>query len=546
MNQAAAHARPADERPSRPRLSLERATCRFGATVAVDALDRTLAPGQLHALGGENGAGKSTALKLLAGVVAPTTGSVLVGDVLLAPEPRAAISHGIGLVHQHFMLVEAFTALENVMLGCEPTSRGLLDRAAARARALRVAQDAGLTLALDRRVSELSVGEKQRLEIARVLFRGARTLLLDEPTAVLAPVEAAELYATLRRLADGGAAVLVVTHRLGEVVRYADEVTVMRHGRKVHHEALGASLRGGLEAERLDERLTRAVMGEEPAVLRTPEAVPEGAERVLELAGLAIRRSTGGDGVAGMARAANTRAVRDLSLAVRAGEIVGVAGIEGNGQSELVQALAGLLPLDAGTIRLRRETLFTPEIKGDPAARVQSARSLGLVVVHDDRHRDELVLDATVADNLVLGDLATACDEPSTVARRIERFGVAPRDPRLRARDLSGGNQQKLVMARAFDRDARALVLAQPTRGVDIGTARVIRGAIAELAAGGAGVLVVSADLAELRSLAHRIVVLRGGELVAEFPPTATDEELGRAMLGADAHAPVATAVAQA
>lgn len=538
---------------SAPRIELHGVSHRFGEFTAVRALDLVLEPGRIHAVIGENGAGKSTVLKLIAGLLRPSAGAVSIdGDVLAAGSPRAAMERGIGLVHQHFMLLEPFTALENVMLGAEPIRRnilggmrfldwiGALDFDAARAKAQALAADSGLDLDLDARVANLSVGEKQRLEILRILYRGARAILLDEPTAVLSPLEAAELYRTLRRLALRGHTIAVVTHRLDEVSRFADEVTAMRRGECVlreqlppRHGRLDASAEASSQPEpepsALILRLTRAVMGGDvPASAPKPPVAP-GAAAVLELRDVSVR------GV-------GTRRLDNVSLRVHTGEIVGIAGIEGNGQRELATALAGLLDIERGTILLDATSPFAGH--NDAAARVRAARARGLITVLDDRHHDELLLDATVGDNLVVGDLGLA-DEALIQKRRFAIFAIEPRSPSRLASELSGGNQQKVVMARAFDRtrhsldpstnaahQPRALVLDQPTRGVDVGTARILHDAIIGIAAAGAGVLVISADLNELRTLCHRIVVLREGGLVAELPPTASDEDIGRAMLG--------------
>lgn len=538
---------------SAPRIELHGVSHRFGEFTAVRALDLVLEPGRIHAVIGENGAGKSTVLKLIAGLLRPSAGAVSIdGDVLAAGSPRAAMERGIGLVHQHFMLLEPFTALENVMLGAEPIRRnilggmrfldwiGALDFDAARAKAQALAADSGLDLDLDARVANLSVGEKQRLEILRILYRGARAILLDEPTAVLSPLEAAELYRTLRRLALRGHTIAVVTHRLDEVSRFADEVTAMRRGECVlreqlppRHGRLDASAEASSQPEpepsALILRLTRAVMGGDvPASAPKPPVAP-GAAAVLELRDVSVR------GV-------GTRRLDNVSLRVHTGEIVGIAGIEGNGQRELATALAGLLDIERGTILLDATSPFAGH--NDAAARVRAARARGLITVLDDRHHDELLLDATVGDNLVVGDLGLA-NEALIQKRRFAIFAIEPRSPSRLASELSGGNQQKVVMARAFDRtrhsldpstnaahQPRALVLDQPTRGVDVGTARILHDAIIGIAAAGAGVLLISADLNELRTLCHRIVVLREGGLVAELPPTASDEDIGRAMLG--------------
>jgi general nucleoside transport system ATP-binding protein len=522
-----------------PTLSLDAVSRRFGDFLAVDGATVEIGPGVIHAVIGENGAGKSTLLKMAAGVIAPSAGVVRVDGRPLEPATAAeAIRRGVGLVHQHFMLVGAFRAVENLILGGEPTaSLGRLDLAAAKARAGEIMESTGLAVPLDAITATLTVGERQRLEILRVLYRGARALLLDEPTAVLSPLEAEDLYATLRRLADGGASIAVVTHRLDEVSRFADQVTVMRRGRVVLSEgpvsmgpqaapnpgpASRAPAPGAPESgPRSTEDLTRAIMGGAPPPRFAPPALAAGAPVILEVKGLCLLDAGG-------------RALLDgIDLSVRAGEIVGVAGVEGNGQRELTRALAGLEPLATGRVAVDGVDLSTARVR---------ARRPRLGVVHEDRHAEGIVLDATVGDNLVLGDLGDggALDEAATIARRIEAFGVEPPDAGRLAGELSGGNQQKLVIARALDRlrkpGTRAVaVLAQPTRGVDVGAAAVIHRAVGEAAAAGIAVLVLSADLAELRLLSHRIVVIRRGKIVAELPRDAPETEIGRAMLGLSA-----------
>lgn len=514
-----------------PVIRLASVSKRFGDLVAVRDATVEIAPGGIHAIIGENGAGKSTLLKLAAGALAPDAGEVSIDGRALgrgrAGEPTAqaeAIRRGVGMVHQHFMLVGAFRAIENVILGSEPASGplGLLGLSAAEARARELMESAGLAVPLDRLTDALTVGERQRLEILRILYRGARALLLDEPTAVLSPLEADELYATLRRLADGGASVVVVTHRLDEVARFADRVTVMRRGRAVlsraHDRAAAAS-----QAQR--DELTRAIMGGELPPPFEPPALAGAAAPVLEIAGLSLAGAGGPPLLAG------------VDLTVRAGEIVGIAGVEGNGQRELVRALAGLEPRATGAVRVDGRALAADGVR---------ARRPLLGVVHEDRHADGLLLDASVGDNLVLGDLGdarapgAAFDEEATIARRIERFRVEPPDRSLPAGALSGGNQQKIVIARALDRVAEAggraaVVLAQPTRGVDVGAAAAIHRAIGDAASAGVAVIVISADLGELRSLSHRIVVMRRGAIVASLSPDASEVEIGRAMLGTEA-----------
>jgi simple sugar transport system ATP-binding protein len=474
----------------------------FGRVRAVRGATVSFETGKVHAVVGENGAGKSTMLKMAAGILRPDDGQVWIGGDRLAPHTaREALARGVAMVQQHFALIGVFTALENVVLGCEPvTARGALDLAAARARLARVARELGTELPLDARVETLGVGDRQRVEIARALYRDARVLILDEPTAVLTPQEAAALYATLRRLAESEPrrAVVVVTHKLDEVTAHADAVTVMRRGELVW-------TRMRTPGDRDARAIAEAIMGGagEPGA-SAPHADPVGAPA--QEAALVVRDARMG------------RALDGVSLAVRPGEICGIAGVEGNGQRELVQAIAGLEPLDAGSIHAGG----------------------GVAVVHEDRQHEGLVLGASVRDNLMLGELARfsragfidggAVDREAQA--RLSGAGIVPPDLDASAAALSGGNQQKIVVARAVARRARALVLAHPTRGVDMGAARAIHDEILACAAAGAAVLVVSADLDELRALSSRILVMARGRVVAELPSSATDAEIGAAMLG--------------
>jgi simple sugar transport system ATP-binding protein len=468
----------------------------FGSVHAVKRAKVAFDPGLIHAVVGENGAGKSTLLKIGAGLVVPDIGEVRAFGERLAPHtPAEALRRGVGMVQQHFALVEAFTALENVVLGAEPSRWGRLDLASARSRVARIGRELGRELPLDAPVATLGVGDRQRIEIARALYREARVLILDEPTAVLTPGEAEALYRTLRALAEAGRAVVVVTHKLDEVRDHADVVTVVRRGTLIETREVQRS------AEDV-ARLAEAIMGHEDT-----GAAPRVA-RALGPPVIVLR-----DVVLG-------RALRGVSLQVRAGEVVGVAGVEGNGQTELVRALAGLEWIDSGVL-------------APPADSV--------AVVHEDRHQQGLVLDAPIRDNVLLGDFARftvrGLLDPRAMDReartRIDR-AKGPRDLDGPARALSGGNQQKLVVARAIARlgsGARALVVAHPTRGVDIAASRAIHAEILAAAAAGAAVLVVSADLHELRALSDRLIVLARGRVSAELPIAATDAEIGRAML---------------
>jgi general nucleoside transport system ATP-binding protein len=473
---------------------------RYEAVVAVREASLVASPGEIHAVVGENGAGKSTLLKIACGLVRPDAGQVLIDGRELVPHtPREALARRVAMVQQHFALVNVMTALENIVLGAEPVgSFGRVDRALALRRVESVARELGVVLPLDARVETLGVGDRQRIEIARALYRYAQVLVLDEPTSVLAPQEADALYAALRRLAEGGRTIVVVTHKLDEVRAHADVVTAMRRGEVVRREARGGG--SGLDIDALAD----AIMGADKPAPVTRHAHELG-EVVLRVKNLVLGSSL------------------DISdLEVRAGEVVGIAGVEGNGQRELVRILAGLVPEARGTVDL---------VGGPPA------------VVHEDRHVDGLVLDASVRDNLLLGELGgferhaiLDWGAMDGVAReRMARGGVRPPDLDAPARALSGGNQQKIVTVRAVSRGRRLLVLAHPTRGVDLGAARGIHGQILEAASEGAGVLVVSSDLAELRTLCDRILVLRRGKWVGSFPPDATDLTIGAAMLGGDA-----------
>ena len=478
-------------------------TKRFGGIVALKEASATFRTHEIHAVCGENGAGKSTLLKVVAGMVAPDAGEVRVGASTLVPHaPREAIARGVAMVLQHFALVPVFTALENLVLGSEPTlTGGVLDVSTARARAKKIGEELGVDLPLDARVESLGVGERQRLEIARALFRDAKLVILDEPTAVLTKTEAAALYATLRRLAKAGKGIVVVTHKMDEVRTHADVVTVMRRGEVLFSRPID---RDGDVAAQVDE-VTKAIMGSHDAkeVAATAASEAKASDDVV----LAVRDVRVG------------RALDGVSLDLHGGEIVGIAGVEGNGQKELVALLAGDVVADSGVV------------EGGPVA-----------VVREDRQTEGLVLDASLRDNVLLGELDRFARGPlgildrdamDTEARkRLERSG-APVDLDRDADTLSGGNQQKVVVARALSRThAKAIVAAQPTRGVDLAASRDIQARLRESAEKGAGVIVISADLDELRALSHRILVLARGKVVADVPPTTSDEELGKRMLG--------------
>jgi ABC-type uncharacterized transport system ATPase subunit len=480
-------------------LRLEHVDKRFGAVHAVRDVSIGFEAGRIHAVVGENGAGKSTLLRMAAGLLAPDTGVVRIdGEALGRASARQASRRGVAMVQQHFALVGALTALENFILGDEPCSAfGRIDRQAARGRAERAAREVGADIPWDARVDRLAVGDRQRLEIVRAIGRDARVLILDEPTSVLAPAEASALYVLLRRLTSSGRAVVVVTHRLDEVCVHADDVSVMRHRSVVTTRAL----------VRRDEAEARAM---------ADEAMGPDASKV----GLRRSRRTATETRIDLRDVTLGRELAGVTLAVRAGEIVGIAGVDGNGQDALTRVATGLERPDSGVVRT------------------------GVVaVVHADRDRDGLVGEASVADNLVLGELAHFARLGFVASRAIaveaERRAIgAAIDPSaldVPVRTLSGGNRQKVVVARALARAERvdAYVFAQPTQGIDAAAARRVHAAIERVADEGKAVLVVSSDLAELRRLCDRIAVLVRGRIVVELPPDAPEADFGDAMLGA-------------
>ena len=462
---------------------------RFGAVQAVDGVDLELFPGEIHALVGENGAGKSTLAAIAYGAVRPDEGSVEASGV-------------VGLVHQHFKLIERLRVWENVLLNREPKRGWTIDVPAARARVRALAATYGLTVDPDAVVETLPVGIKQRVELLRELDREPAVLLLDEPTAALALSEIASFFATVRGLAARGTAVLVVTHKLAEVIAYSQRVTVMRAGRVVARHLTSETSGAAIARE--------MVGGEVPALAARATTTPVPL--------LALRHVSATSG---------TSALTDATFDVRAGEIVGIAGIEGNGQSALADALAGVVPF-TGELRFGDETLDGAD---SPASRI----ARGIRVIPQDRRHEALVLAWNVRDNVVLGRqrvlARTAYGQAALEV--IERFDVRPPNPEAIVGMLSGGNQQKIVVGRALTSAPRLVVAYQPTRGIDIGAAALVQSRLIEARNAGAGVLLISFELDEIFACADRVLVIASGTFVGAFDRSTIDRgRIGALMAG--------------
>jgi general nucleoside transport system ATP-binding protein len=495
----------------------------FGPVVANRAADLDVAAGEIHALVGENGAGKSTLMRILSGMYAADSGTMEVnGRDVSGWHTSDAIAAGVGMVHQHFMLVPTLTVAENVVLGSELTRGPQLDRAAAEQAVRDLSARTGLAVPPDRLVADLSVGEAQRVEILKTLYRGAKILILDEPTAVLSPPEVRELWQVLRALRDAGGTVVLITHKLDEVIDVSDSITVMRQGTTVAR----MPTRGATP-----QAIARAMVGRDVALAldveyggaSTPAGRTPGASSVL----LDVRDLT-------VSGARHTTMVNGVSFTIAPGEILGIAGVEGNGQTELVEALAGLRAA-TGSITLGGRDLVTDSVRERGDA--------GLSHIPEDRHDRGLILDYSVAENLILGQQHRFTSGLRLDTRRIAdharaligAYDIRPTDPELPARALSGGNQQKIVVAREMSRDFKVLLAAQPTRGVDVGAIEFIHSRLREARDHGKAVLLVSADLAEVLALADRVAVMYGGRFVAVLPRAdATPDAIGPLMTGAE------------
>jgi general nucleoside transport system ATP-binding protein len=497
-----------------PVLELRGITKRFPGVLANDHVDFDLKRGEVHALLGENGAGKSTLMSILYGLYTADSGEILLnGKPVSIHSPKDAIELGIGMVHQHFMLIPVMTVTENIVLAQEPTHVGvLLDYDAAAARVRELSTSFGLAVDPNARIEKITVGQQQRVEILKALYRGAEVLILDEPTAVLTPQEARELFEIIESLKGQGKAIVFITHKLNEVLEVADRITVLRRGKRVETIPREGATEAGL---------ARSMVGRE-VLLRVDKKPAQPGEPLLHVEDLVVRDDRG------------LEAVRGVSFEVRTNEIVGIAGVDGNGQTELIDALAGLRHPASGRVLVGSKDLSR--------ATARQALDAGIGHIPEDRQRRGLVLEFNLAENLVLHDVEK---EPFSRfgwlnprrwlgwARRIlGEFDVRGGGPTTRAGSLSGGNQQKVVVAREVSRDPKLLIAAQPTRGLDVGAIEFVHRRLIEQRDAGKAVLLVSLELEEVLSLADRILVIYEGRIVAEFPPDVSEEEVGIAMTG--------------
>lgn len=497
-----------------PRLQMRGITKRYPGVIANNEIDLDVKAGEIHALLGENGAGKTTLMNILFGLARPDEGEILLdGQPVQITDPADAISRGIGMVHQHFMLIPVLTVAENILLGAETMANSIfLDRGEARRRIIELGKRFGFEIDPDAKVETLSVGWQQRVEILKALYRDARILVLDEPTAVLTPQETVEVFAVLRRLAAEGHSIIFISHKLYEVLEIADRITVIRHGEVV----------GTRQPGKTNEDDLAALMVGREVQLAVDRGTSHPAEPVLRVENLTVLSDRGQE------------VVRDVSFNVRAGEILGIAGVAGNGQDELVEAITGLRHSHAGTISLAGENIT--------GWSVRERREHGLGYVPGDRHKYGLILGFPISDNLILTQyynrpFARGIQrEDAAIEKwaqdRIEQFDIRTPSWAASAGTLSGGNQQKVIVAREFSRDLKALVLDQPTRGLDVGSIEFIHKQAISRRDASTGILLVSAELDEILELADRIAVMYRGKIVAivDGRPTANKEEIGLLM----------------
>ena len=504
-------------------LRLRGITKRFGDLVANDSIDLDISPGEIHCLLGENGAGKTTLMNVLYGLLQPDEGTIFIDGVPhVHANPKEAIAAGIGMVHQHFMLVEVFTVAENLVLGREDSKAGLLNMSQARRTVRRLSERYGLDVDPDALIEELPVGVQQRVEILKALANDAKYLIFDEPTAVLTPQEIDQLIAVMRSLRDEGKAIVFITHKLREVRAIADKITVIRHGKVV-----GTANPTDSESDLAELMVGRAVRLVVDKKLASPSAEPR-----LVLEGVSVASPNG------------TLAVKDLNLEVAGGEIVCVAGVQGNGQTELAEALLGVVPVIKGSMRL----------DGKPLTGLTPGETIdaGLGFVPEDRQQNGCVGSFTVAENLILNHF----DEPpyargialdlskirQNANHRVAEFDIRTRSVESTVSSLSGGNQQKVVLARELSRPLALLVASQPTRGLDLGAIEFVHKRLIDERDRGTAVVIVSTELDEVVALADRIAVMYRGRIVGIVPPDTSREVLGLMMAGVPTEEALASA----
>jgi general nucleoside transport system ATP-binding protein len=494
-------------------LEMRGVTKTFGPVRANDDVSITLHRGEILGLLGENGAGKSTLMKILYGLYKPDSGEIFIdGEEVTIHDPKDAVSRGIGMVHQHFTLIPPLTVAENIVLGAEPRRGATLDLEGAIKATEELSERYGLRVDPRARVADLSVGVQQRVEILKTLYREARILVLDEPTAVLTPQETEDLFAVLNELVADGLSIIFITHKLGELLGVSDEITIIRDGHVVDTVKT---------AETNEGELARLMVGRE-VLLRVEKTETKPGQPRLAAEGLVVLSNTG------------ARAVDGVSLEVRAGEILGVAGVDGNGQTELADALAGVRHVESGRVYLDGDDVTT--------LGADDRQERRLAYVPEDRASKGLVQDFALYEN---NSLKTYDEPPFSkwgwifpklwrrrAAEALRAYDVRPPDPDARAGSLSGGNQQKAILARELSGDPGVIIASQPTRGVDVGAIEFIHGQLLEQRAEGKAILLISLELEEVRSLSDRIVVIYAGRIVGEVTPEATDEELGLLMAG--------------
>ncbi len=487
---------------------------KFPGVLANDNVNLTVLKGEIHAVVGENGAGKTTLMNQLYGLLKPDSGVIKIfGEEVHFKGPRDAIAKGIGMVHQHFMLVNNLSVAENVVLGSETTKGIVFDLKTARSKVEELSKSYGLVVDPTAKIEDLPVGMQQRVEIIKTLYRGAEVLILDEPTAVLTPQETEELFEILRKLKNSGKTIIFISHKLDEVMEISDRITVMRQGR----------VAGVLEKVKTNPREIARLMVGRDVVFTVEKSPPKVGEVVLKVENLWIRDYRHLD------------AVKGVNFEIRAGEIYGIAGVAGNGQTELVEALTGLRKVEKGRVIFLGQDVTNKS--------VGELRKLGLAHIPEDRHKYGLVLQFTAYYNVILGRHASAPfakfgfllhnDISSFATNLFEEFDVRPRNVKMPGMNFSGGNQQKLVVAREMSAKPKLIVVAQPTRGLDVGATEFIHRAILRLRDSGVAVLLVSMELDEILSLSDRLAVMYNGEFMGEVDPKLVSiEEIGLMMAG--------------